>query len=111
MNFEERIKEVVAVAIQETNGENKTMENICNHVNWDYVNQVATDTVKTAIMNSKEYEEYKGNLIRITEFTENCGDEENILYKIDVYDNDYLVITQAEMLQLKELIKDIEVKV
>ena len=62
-------------------------------------------------MKDTEEIEYKRSLIRVSEFTQDIDGEESTFYKIDVYDDDGIVITSAEMIQLQELLNTIEVKV
>ena len=111
MNFEEKIKEVVDEAIKQADGETKTMENICDHINWDYVNHLATGLVKEAIMNSDKYEEVftaHGYCVQVVKSLDEDGYTQ---FTIQLEDDQSLTLTECEMLGLKQLIQKMEIEI
>ena len=111
MNFEEKIKEVVDEAIEQTSNENKTMENICDHVNWNYVNDLATELVKETIKSSDKYEEVftaHGYCVQVVKSIDEDGYAQ---FTIQLEDDQNLTLTECEMLGLKQLIQKMEIEI
>ena len=108
MIIEERIKDIVKQAIEDTKGENMTMENVCNHVDWDYVDGLMDNLIREEIEKSGALEQvFKGNFIKVILRKD---EEDNTLYTIKLEDNQELTITSYEMIGLQKILQELKVE-
>ena len=119
LNLKEFISQEVQNAVKQVAENNFNVQDVCEHINWNFLEDKLTEEVKEEI---KKFHPY----IRVTEDTascnyltpEDCYEVEIIKntppcdadFKIEMIDNQFLGVTRSELSVLKDMLNNDKVQ-
>ena len=62
------------------------------------------------LLHDSREEVLKEQYIKVIKFVDECGEDRNVLYKLELDDGDSLVITPCEIAGLQKILKELEVE-
>ena len=119
LNLKEFISQEVQNAVKQVAEDSFNVQNVCEHINWNFLEDKLTEEVKEEI---KKFHPY----IRVTEdvasgnyfINEDCYEVEIIKntppcdtsFKIEMIDNQFLNVTRSELSVLKDMLNNDKVQ-
>ena len=119
LNLKEFISQEVQNAVKQVTEDNFCVQNVCEHINWNFLEDNLTEEVKEEIKKLHPYIKVTGDTASCNYLiNEDCYEVEIIKntppcdtsFKIEMIDNQFLDVTRSELKTLKDMLNNDKVQ-
>ena len=119
LNLKEFISQEVQNAVKQVTEDNFCVQNVCEHINWNFLEDKLTEEVKEEIKKLHPYIRVTKDVASCNYFIcEDCYEVEIIKntppcdtsFKIEMIDNQFLDVTRSELKTLKDMLNNDKVQ-